>query len=121
MKIFKDDQPIYLQLRAFIEDAILSGTIPENEALPSLRTMAKDYNLNPITIANALSTLIEEEILFKKRGIGIFVSENAREKIIRHKKDDFLKTQIIEIIRKAKILDIEKNQLFEKIDQIYGE
>ncbi len=121
MKIFREDQPIYLQLRDHIEDAILSGTIAENDALPSLRTMAKDYNLNPITIANALSSLVEEEVLFKKRGIGIFVSEHAREKIILHRKDGFLKSQIIEVIKKAKMLEIKKALLIEKINQIYGE
>ena len=63
MKIFNDDAPIYIQLRKHIEELILNRVLAEEDSIPSLRTMAKDYSLNPITIANALSALVDEGVL----------------------------------------------------------
>jgi DNA-binding transcriptional regulator YhcF (GntR family) len=121
MKVFKDDSPIYLQLRAYIEEAILTQALKENESLPSLRVMAKEYNLNPITISNAINMLEDEGILFKKRGIGIFVQENARSIIISKKGSEFLKEELALGIKKAKLLEIPKKNVVNLVNEIYGE
>jgi DNA-binding transcriptional regulator YhcF (GntR family) len=120
MKIFNDDSPLYLQLRKHIEERILSGIIKDEDAIPSLRTMARDYNLNPITIGNALGALVDEGILFKKRGVGFFVSPKARELIIKIRSKDFLSEHLEPTIIMAKQLDIPKKLITEITDNIYG-
>ncbi len=57
MNVFNNDKPIYLQIKEYIEAAILNGDLSENEPIPSLRQLAKDFSLNPITIANAINIL----------------------------------------------------------------
>ena len=120
MKIFNDESPIYLQLRKHIEEKILEGALKEEDAIPSLRTMAKDYSLNPITVANALSALVEEAILYKKRGLGIYVAPGARRKIIESRRESF-ETEILEpALQKAKQLELTESELNDKIKKIYG-
>jgi len=68
MKTFDDQSPIYLQLREEIEKAIIKGAVKEDEMIPSTRILSQSYNLNQKTVINALSDLISDEILYKKRG-----------------------------------------------------
>ena len=67
---FDESTPIYLQIKKEIENAIINKSIEEEEAIDSIRIMAKQYRLNPQTISNAISELLNEGILFKKRGLG---------------------------------------------------
>ncbi|HOD55108.1 MAG TPA: GntR family transcriptional regulator [Candidatus Cloacimonadota bacterium] len=121
MNAFKSDMPIYLQIREYIETAILDGSLKEEESLPSLRQLAKDHVLNPITISNAINLLENDDILYKKRGIGVFVQKNARKKIISKKSKDFLNNSLSTTIVKAKLLEIPVETLFDCIRKIYGE
>lgn len=121
MNAFKDNMPIYIQIRNYIETAILSGALKENEALPSLRQLAKEHMLNPITISNAINLLEDDDILYKKRGIGIFVQNNAKKKIISKQSNEFIKEALTVTIEKAKLLEIPASTLIDKIRQIYGE
>lgn len=121
MKVFKDDSPIYLQLRTLIEEAILTGALKENESLPSLRVMAKDYKLNPITISNAINILEDEGILFKKRGIGIFVEEHARKKLISKKSEEFINHDLRNLLNKAKLLEVPQKEIIAIVKSVYGE
>ncbi len=121
MRIFTDDSPIYLQLRQHIEELILDRTLTEDEAIPSLRTMARDYNLNPITIGNALSSLVEEGILHKRRGVGFFVSPDARKLIISMRGKDFLTEKLEPVLKNARQLELPKEQIIQLTERIYGE
>lgn len=120
MKLFNDGSPIYLQLRKHIEERILSEILKAEDSIPSLRVMAQDYNLNPITIGNALSTLVEEGILYKKRGVGIFVSPGARQLIIQMRSQDFIVEKLKPTLRLAKQLELPKEQLIDFIETVYG-
>ncbi len=120
MRIFKDDSPIYLQLRRHIEELILDRQLSEEEAIPSIRIMARDYQLNPITVGNALSSLVEAGILYKKRGVGIFVSPGARERIIELLSRDFVTQSLEPALTKARQLELPKQQIIELIESIYG-
>ncbi len=121
MKIFKDDTPIYLQLRKQIEESILIGAITAEGAVPSLRQMAKDYGINPLTVSSAISALVDEGILYRKRGIGVFVSPGAREKIIKTRSSAFLEETLEPVLRSAKQLEIPKQQILERLNALYGE
>ncbi|MEF3695162.1 MAG: GntR family transcriptional regulator [Candidatus Cloacimonadota bacterium] len=120
MKMFTDDAPIYIQLRKHIIELILNLGLKEEDSLPSLRTMAKDYSLNPITISNALSALIEEGILYKKRGLGFYVSEGARRRIIESRREDFFTETLVPTLNRAKQLEFSRPELSKIIDDIYG-
>ncbi|MDZ4182352.1 MAG: GntR family transcriptional regulator [Candidatus Cloacimonadaceae bacterium] len=121
MKIFKDDLPIYLQLRKHIEELILNRSLSEEEMIPSLRTMARDYSLNPITVANAIGALVEEGILLKKRGIGVSVAPDARALIIKSRGKSFITEILDETLRDAQNLEIPRQIIIERLNAIYGE
>jgi DNA-binding transcriptional regulator YhcF (GntR family) len=120
MKMFNEDSPLYLQLRKHIEELILSGVLGDDEALPSLRNMARDYSLNPITVGNAIGALVDETILYKKRGVGIYVSPGARQLIISIRSKTFITETLQPAILMAKQLDLPQRQITEIIQTIYG-
>lgn len=120
MKLFNDESPLYLQLRRHIEERILERYLRDEQAIPSLRVMARDYSLNPITVANALSALIDEGVLYKKRGVGIFVASGAREAIIKGRGQSFIMDELAPVLAKARQLDIPKQQVMDILDKTYG-
>ncbi|MDY0152628.1 MAG: GntR family transcriptional regulator [Candidatus Cloacimonas sp.] len=120
MKLFNEATPIYLQLRLHIEERILSGILKDEEAIPSLRIMARDYNLNPITVGNAVSVLVDEGILTKKRGVGIFVAPQARQLIIGKRSKDFIAEKLEPTLKLARQLELPKQQLIDLINNLYG-
>lgn len=121
MKLLNDDLPIYLQLRKHIEERILNRYLNEEEAVPSIRIMAKDYQINPITVANALSSLVDEGILYKKRGVGMFVAFGARAKIIHLRSASFISEKLEPTLRYARQLELSQDTLITLINTIYGE
>lgn len=120
MKIFNDDSPIYLQLRQHIEELILERTLPEETAIPSLRIMARDYKLNPLTVANAISSLVEEGVLYKKRGLGMFVAAGSRERIIKLRGRDFLTQKLQPLLRNARQLELPLEEIINLTKDVYG-
>ncbi|MBP7205060.1 MAG: GntR family transcriptional regulator [Candidatus Cloacimonetes bacterium] len=120
MKIFNDEAPIYLQLRKHIEELILDRALSEEAAIPSIRIMARDYELNPITVGNALSSLVDEGVLYKKRGVGIFVSRGARELIISERGKDFITDSLKPVLKKARQLELAREEVIELTNSIYG-
>lgn len=120
MKIFNDDSPLYLQLRQHIEELILERALPEEAAIPSMRIMARDFNLNPLTVANALSLLVDEGVLYKRRGVGMYVSTGARERIINMRGQDFLTQKLEPVLRHARQLELPLDEVIKLSKEIYG-
>ena len=120
MKIFNEETPLYLQLRKHIEELILERKLAEDASIPSIRIMARDYNLNPVTVGNALVSLVDEGVLYKKRGVGIFVAPKARELIINNRGADFVQSTLEPALRKARQLDLPKEEIFKLTNAIYG-
>lgn len=118
---FTENMPLYLQVREEIENAILSCAVKEDEAIPSIRKLAQEYRLNPHTISAAVTELMLEEYLYKKRGVGIFVSKNSRKKLMKKKKDDFFSIDLKKIIEKCQFLNISKDELIKTISQQFSE
>src|SRR3954453_251926 len=85
-----DTQPIYRQLRDRIVSMILEGLLKEGDAFPSVRTVATDYRLNPLTGLRAYQELVDEELVEMKRGRGMFVNAGAREFLMRSERQKFL-------------------------------
>jgi len=87
---WNDSQPIYWQLKERTVAMILDGTLAEGEALPSVRTVASEFQLNPITVSKSYQALVDEDLVEKRRGLGMFVLAGARKKLIASERDKFL-------------------------------
>lgn len=85
-----DDQPIYRQLRDKVVAAIMDGSLPEGDALPSVRTVAVDLQINPITASKAYQELAMDGLVEKRRGLGMFVVDGARAKLLEDERERFL-------------------------------
>jgi len=115
---WNDKEPIYLQLKEQIRNMILVGDLKENEALPSVRQVASDYQLNPITVSKAWQYLVEENLVEKKRGLGMFVKENAREQLMQSDQLSFMQTEWPQIITRIKNLKIDTKILVDSLTTI---
>lgn len=104
--IFNDSKPIYLQIADFIANRILTSTWQENARIPSVRELGAELEVNPNTAMRAYEWLSEEGIIFNKRGIGFFVSEGAVQKIKQVKIQRLKDTDLKEIARMMKLLDL---------------
>ena len=87
---WNDSQPIYWQLKERTVAMILDGTLSEGEALPSVRNVASELQLNPITVSKSYQALVDEGLVEKRRGLGMFVLEGARKKLIDSERNKFL-------------------------------
>jgi GntR family transcriptional regulator len=87
---WNDSQPIYWQLKERTIAMILDGTLGEGEALPSVRTVASEFQLNPITVSKSYQTLVEEGLVEKRRGLGMFVCEGSYKKLVTSERGKFL-------------------------------
>jgi DNA-binding transcriptional regulator YhcF (GntR family) len=87
---WNDSQPIYRQLRDRVVAMILDGEVEEGDPLPSVRTVAADYRVNPLTVLKAYQQLADEQIVEKRRGIGMFIKAGVRQQLLRDRRRSFL-------------------------------
>ncbi len=113
---WKDDQPIYLQLKEQIMAMIIDDILSEGEALPSVRKVAADYQINPITASKAYAELVDEGLVEKRRGLGMFILEGARKNLLSAEQKKFLESEWPEIIRRISLLGLNVKQLIETAD-----
>ncbi len=85
-----DSQPIYRQLRDRVVAMILDGVLKEGDPLPSVRNVAAEYRVNPLTVLKGYQQLVDEELVEKKRGLGMFIKEGARNLLMKGERDKFL-------------------------------
>ena len=114
-------KPIYIQISEWLENQILNNSLSDDEKMYSQYQLAEMYNINPATAAKGLTILLNENILYKKRGLGMFVSPQAKELIFRKRKSETLRGLAIELITEAKRLNVSVNELFELIKLINEE
>lgn len=86
-----DNTPIYRQLRDRVVAMILDGVLKQGDPLPSVRQVAADFQLNPITVSKAYQELVDEQLVEKRRGLGMYVTEGAREMLLRNERERFLR------------------------------
>ena len=96
-----EEKSIYLQISQMIETDILRGILQEEERVPSTNELAKLYTINPATAAKGINLLVEAGILYKKRGIGMFVQSGATEMIRARRKEEFYRVQLQELLFQA--------------------
>jgi len=87
---WNDSQPIYRQLRDRVVAMILDGVLKEGDPVPSVRTVAAEYRVNPLTVLKGYQELVDEELVEKKRGLGLFVKDGARQLLLESERRKFL-------------------------------
>lgn len=115
-EILTQEKSIYIQIKEMIENDILRDILLEEERVPSTNELAKLYSINPATAAKGVNLLVDEGILYKKRGIGMFVAAGAREKIMAKRKKNFYNDYVKNLLAEADSLGITKRELVEMIE-----
>lgn len=118
---WNDSLPIYRQLRELVIERILDGTFPEGEAVPSVRQVAADYNINHLTVAKAYQELVDEGLLEKRRGLGMFVLSGAREMLSDNEQQKFLEEELPAFAEKARRLGIDLDTVTDRLRTAGGE
>ena len=118
---WNDNIPIYIQLRDHMIALILSGAVAEGEALPSVRTVAADFRLNPITVSKAFQLLVETGLVEKRRGRGMFVAEGARRQLLAAERAKFLTEEWPAIVSRIRQLGLNPAELLASVDQPKGD
>lgn len=112
---YDGDAPLYLQVAEQIEDGILSGAFPEGSQVPSTTEISVGYKINPATVLKGITMLVEGDILYKKRGIGMFVSKGAQKQIQQKRQKEFYGSYVVKLLEEAQKLGIDKKRLAEMI------
>jgi GntR family transcriptional regulator len=108
---WNDSQPIYRQLHARIVVMILEGVLKEDAPLPSVRSIAAEYRINPLTVLKGYQQLVDEQLVEVKRGRGMFIHAGARERLLRAERDRFLKDEWPKVRATIKRLGLSPEEL----------
>jgi len=111
---WNDSQPIYRQLRDRIADMILDGLLNEGDPLPSVRNVAAEYRVNPITVMKGYQQLVDEQLVEMKRGRGMFINAGARDLLLQAEREKFLNEQWPRIQETIQRLGLTVQGLLEK-------
>ena len=108
---FDGEKPIYLQVAEQIEDASLTEAFPEKSQIPSTTEISVTYKINPATALKGINLLVESGAVYKKRGLGMFVAQGAKKKIMEKRKQDFYDRYIVSLLEEAGKLGISRQEL----------
>ena len=112
---WNEDQPIYRQLRDRVVAMILEGVLGEGDALPSVRNVAAEYRLNPLTVLKGYQELVDQDLVEKKRGRGMFVIEGARKQLLKAERQRFLDKEWPDVVASINRLKLDTKTLLQAI------
>lgn len=110
---WNDNAPIYRQLRDRVVAMILDGVLKQGDALPSVRQVAADFQLNPITVSKAYQELVDEQLVEKRRGLGMYITEGAREALLKNERERFLREEWPQLRERLQRLGLDLESLLE--------
>jgi GntR family transcriptional regulator len=110
---WNDSQPIYWQLKERTIAMILDRTLEEGDALPSVRNVASEFQLNPITVSKSYQALVDEGLVEKRRGVGMFVKEGARQQLIDSERKKFVREEWPAMVARIRQLGLDVAQLLQ--------
>ncbi|MEE0433977.1 MAG: GntR family transcriptional regulator [Peptococcaceae bacterium] len=113
------EKPIFIQIAEQLEDAIFTGIYPEGEKVPSTNEIAALLSINPHTVLKGMNLLVEEGIIYKKRGLGMFVSDGAMSVILKKRQSQFYERYIEALVVEAKKLSMTKDDVIALIERGY--
>lgn len=108
---WSDDLPIYRQLRDRVVAMILEGVLGDGDALPSVRNVAAEYRLNPLTVLKGYQELVDEGLVEKKRGRGMFVTDGARQQLLKDERRRFVEKEWPKVLETIDRLGLDANEL----------
>ncbi|WP_114937353.1 GntR family transcriptional regulator [Mucilaginibacter endophyticus] len=108
---FKDNEAIYIQIAAFVSDQILMGKWPAGQKIPSVRDMAVELEVNPNTVMRSYEFLQGLEIIYNKRGLGLFVADDGFEKVKAYRKENFVRQNLPELFKNMYLLGISIDEI----------
>ena len=114
-EILTQEKSIYLQIAEMIETDILRDILLEEERVPSTNELAKLYAINPATAAKGVNILVDEGVLYTKRGIGMFVSAGAKEAILSRRKNEFYDNYVKKLLEEAASIGLGKEEVIQLI------
>ena len=118
MKLDLDqEKPIFIQIAEGIEDGILTGAFPEESQIPSITEFSVNYKINPATALKGINLLVDEEIVFKKRGVGMFVAKGAVSKLQKKRQNQFYDNCVSRLVEEAKRLGITSDEIIAMIER----
>ncbi|HIS55414.1 MAG: GntR family transcriptional regulator [Lachnospiraceae bacterium] len=113
------EKPIFVQIAEQIEDSVFTGVFQEEEKIPSTNEIAVLLNINPHTVLKGMNRLVEEGIIYKRRGLGMFVQAGAVEKIRTKRRDAFFQQYVASMIQEAEKLGMTKDQVIAMVERGY--
>ena len=113
------EKPIFIQIADSIEDAILSGAFGEEEQIPSITEFAVSCKINPATALKGINLLVDSGILYKKRGVGMFVTQGAKLALREKRKTTFMDDYVVPMVDEAKQLDISKGEVDKMVNDSF--
>ncbi|HIZ07366.1 MAG TPA: GntR family transcriptional regulator [Candidatus Eubacterium avistercoris] len=113
------EKPIFIQIAEQLEDSIFTGVFPEETKIPSTNEISALLNINPHTVLKGMNILVDEEIIYKKRGLGMFVKTGAVEKIRQKRQGQFYDQFVATLIAEAEKLKMTKEEIIELIERGY--
>lgn len=113
------EKPIFLQIADEIEDAVFTGVFKEETQIPSTNEVASLWKINPHTVLKGMNILVDQDIIYKKRGLGMFVKQGAVKKITQKRQNNFYDVYIESLVEEAKKLDITFEEVMKLIERGY--
>ncbi|MET0017921.1 GntR family transcriptional regulator [Oscillibacter sp.] len=114
---FNEGKPIFLQLADQLEEGILSGAYPEESQVPSITEYSVTYKINPATALKSINLLVDAGLLYKKRGVGMFVASGAREKLRGQRRERFFEDFVQSMVHEARQLGLTETELVQLVER----
>ena len=114
---FESEKPIFVQLADWLSDSIISGAIKEEEQIPSTTEMSVQLKINPATALKGVNMLVDKGIIYKKRGLGMFVAQGAVESLKKERQSDFFGEYIKKMLDEAAKLGLTKQDVIDMIER----
>nr|WP_210729150.1 GntR family transcriptional regulator [Corynebacterium mucifaciens] len=118
MGVNSDAEPLFVQVASFVADLIVDGTLKPGEQAPSTNQLAQFHEINPATARKGLALLVDDHVLEKRRGLGMFVTDGARDRILEKRREDFAGDYIAPLIDEALHLGYTRSDLHDLIDRV---
>lgn len=113
-----ENKPIFQQITRMIEDDIVNGELQEGEQAPSSTQLVSYYKINPSTVLKGMNQLVDDQILYKKRGVGMFVAEGARAKLLEARRQTFMEEYIESMLQEAGRLGISNDDIYKMMEEM---
>ena len=118
---FDGTRPIFLQLAEMLEEGIISGAYPEEGQIPSITEFSATLKINPATALKGINLLVDEGLVYKKRGVGMFVATGARDALLQKRRESFYTERVRPVAREASSLGLTLPELTRLVERAYND